>query len=109
MEVSKRRALDAITALTSQFAITLNYGVSEAYENQCRLNAEVKKLQRNIQNFVRQVDLWNKQISEISRAIKELGDIETWSQKLNVDMNCYRTVLQYSSYPKNPSPVRNYH
>uniref|UniRef100_A0A0R3WD45 Biogenesis of lysosome-related organelles complex 1 subunit 1 n=1 Tax=Taenia asiatica TaxID=60517 RepID=A0A0R3WD45_TAEAS len=58
------------------------------------LNTEVKRLCSNIQTFSRQVNLWSKEIFDVSSALKELGDTETWSQKLCRDVQIIHNTLE---------------
>ncbi|VDM32098.1 unnamed protein product [Hydatigera taeniaeformis] len=94
LETCELRVLNSVFDLASQVSINLNEKVSKAYENQCRLNTEVKRLCSNILTFSRQVDLWSKEIFEISSALKELGDAETWSQKLCRDVQIIHDTLE---------------
>ncbi|KAL5105350.1 RAD50-interacting protein 1 [Taenia crassiceps] len=94
LETYELRVLDSVLELASQLSLNLNEKVSKAYDNQCRLNTEMKRLRCNIQTFSRQVDLWNKEIFDISSALKELGDAETWSQKLCRDVEIIHNTLE---------------
>ncbi|KAL5962880.1 RAD50-interacting protein 1 [Taenia solium] len=94
LETHELRTLDSVLELAYQLSLNLNEKVSRAYDNQCRLNTEVKRLCSNIQTFSRQVDLWSKEIFDVSSALKELGDTETWSQKLCRDVQIIHNTLE---------------
>ncbi|KAH9280618.1 RAD50-interacting protein 1 [Echinococcus granulosus] len=94
LETYELQVLDSVLELTSQLSLNLNEKISKAYDNQCRLDTEVKRLCSNIQTFNCQVDLWNKEILDINSALKELGDAETWSQKLCRDVQIIHDTLQ---------------
>jgi len=78
----------------SQFVLdTLNKEVSEAFVNQKKIDAKVKQLNQNSTQFVKQSQQWIHLLENFNTALKELGDVENWSKKIETDMQIINTTL----------------
>uniref|UniRef100_A0AA85JDR4 Biogenesis of lysosome-related organelles complex 1 subunit 1 n=1 Tax=Trichobilharzia regenti TaxID=157069 RepID=A0AA85JDR4_TRIRE len=68
-----------------------------AYINQHRLNSEFKELVSQLHIYQNHVNLWLKMVTDIRSSLKELGDVECWSMKMEEDAmlidHCLQTVL----------------
>lgn len=94
-ELEKKR-IHAIESTNkfSQFVLnTLNKEVSEAFVNQKKIDAKVKQLNQNTTQFVKQSQQWMHLLENFNTALKELGDVENWSKKIESDMKIINTTL----------------
>ncbi|KAI9093446.1 GCN5-like 1 [Phlyctochytrium arcticum] len=79
-------ASTAVTNLTDCIADTLNVRVASAFKAQRDLEAESKHFQAATSQFIRQSRQWFTIINEFDSALKELGDVKTWSHTIEKDV-----------------------
>ncbi|KAJ3128830.1 biogenesis of lysosome- organelles complex 1 subunit 1 [Nowakowskiella sp. JEL0407] len=60
-------------------------GVSDVYKNQISIEANVKALQISLSTFAKQQKLWLDLVDNFNTALKELGDVENWSELIERD------------------------
>ncbi|KAH7731814.1 biogenesis of lysosome-related organelles complex 1 subunit 1 [Aphelenchoides avenae] len=68
--------------------------VSYAYSNQKKLDAESKKLEKHAANLLQSTEQWVSQIDSFNQALKEIGDVESWSKAIETDMTIVLNTLQ---------------
>lgn len=76
----------AIEKLTSENVRELNEGVSQAYLNQHKLDNEARKLQANVAKLTKQAQQWMVACNGLNEAVKDLGDITTWTKTIENDV-----------------------
>uniref|UniRef100_A0A095AK54 pyruvate dehydrogenase (acetyl-transferring) n=1 Tax=Schistosoma haematobium TaxID=6185 RepID=A0A095AK54_SCHHA len=97
LETKKQTMLVSIDEMTNGLLTRIDENVSKAYINQHRLNSEFKELITQLHIYQNHVNIWLKLVSDIRNVLKELGDVECWSMKMEQDAmlidSCLQTVL----------------
>ena len=97
-EQEKRRtdACQAAEKLTDALVDHLNVGVAQAYLNQKRLDAEAKELHTHAAEFARQTQNWLSLVDSFNGSLKEVGDLESWSNAIEKDLKVVSSALEYT-------------
>ena len=95
-DLKKKEALDSANVVVDKLVSTLNDGVEEVYQNQKKLEAESKQLQAHAAQFSKQTIQWLQLAEGFNRALKELGDVENWSQVSEAEMTTIAGALEYA-------------
>nr|AAW25690.1 SJCHGC03830 protein [Schistosoma japonicum] len=97
LEAKKQAMLFSINEMINGLLTKIDENVSKAYINQHRLNTEFKELITQLHIYQNHVNVWLKLVSDIRNVLKELGDVECWSVKMEQDAmlidSCLQTVL----------------
>lgn len=83
----------AIETLASSNVQALNEDVSQAYLNQHKLDSEAQKLQANVAKLTKQAQQWMILCNSLNGAVKELGDIKTWTKTIENDVKFVSKVI----------------
>ncbi|XP_035689171.1 biogenesis of lysosome-related organelles complex 1 subunit 1-like [Branchiostoma floridae] len=97
-ELQEKRRKDTIaaaTAVTLALGENLNSGVSQAYVNQKKLDAEAKQLQTQAATYAKKTLQWLAVVEGFNQALKEIGDVENWARSIESDMRIISTALEY--------------
>lgn len=70
------RAVDDLVGIVLSL---FDRNVAKAYRNQRRLNADIKELHTNVQAHCRNTKDWIQLVTEFTKSMKELGDVEHWA------------------------------
>jgi hypothetical protein len=73
-------AVSSASNATNILAAHLCRDVSIAFQNQKELNSKTKALKVSLDVYSAQTREWLKLFNEFNTALKELGDIENWSE-----------------------------
>ncbi|KAJ3189897.1 hypothetical protein HDU85_000183 [Gaertneriomyces sp. JEL0708] len=90
----RRETENKLNALADSLAETVNVGVASAFASEQAIEAETKRLQAGIMTYQKQTKMWLGKIAEVNDALKELGDIQTWSQAIERDMKDICLVIE---------------
>lgn len=93
LEKKRVRAIESTNNYSTFILNSLNKEVSEAFVNQKKIDAKVKQLNQNTTQFVKQSQQWIHLLENFNTALKELGDVENWSKKIETDMHIINTTL----------------
>lgn len=102
-EQRRQEALRALYKFNSAVVDAINSGVSCAYTNQCQIDAEMKHLQNQVSQFNKLSGQWTSMLEGFHAALKELGDVENWSQTIEADLKTIATTLEYVNKPRETS------
>lgn len=72
----------------------LNRDIAQAYLNQHTLDSETRKLQSNISKLTKQVQQWMIVCNNLNNAVKELGDVTSWTTTIENDVKFISTILE---------------
>lgn len=88
VEINNKRvaAEKAVEILTVKSVKKLNDGVAQAYLNQHKLDAEARKLQTNMATLTKNAQQWMVACNNLNAAVKDLGDINTWTKTIENDV-----------------------
>jgi hypothetical protein len=88
VEINNKRLIaeKAIENLTAKNVKSLNDDVSRAYMNQHRLDSEIRKLKANVNKLTKQAQQWMIICNNLNGAVKDLGDISTWTKTIENDV-----------------------
>jgi len=93
-EKRKNETIVSLHELSDAVVENLNQRVSCAYTNQKRLDIECKKLEKNGLNLTRYAEQWMRMIESFNDALKEIGDVETWSNTIENDVEVIAETIQ---------------
>lgn len=97
---NKRLAAEkAVENLTSKNVNALNEDVSRAYMNQHRLDNETRKLKANVNKLTKQAQQWMIICNNLNGAVKDLGDINTWTKTIENDIQFIASAIGESYKP----------
>lgn len=103
IEKKKIAATELVSDVTNHLVNHLNDGVSQAYLNQRKLDAETKQLQANVVQFSKQANQWLNLVKTLDKSVKELGDVENWAKRIENDLKVISSALEYV-YKVGPQP-----
>ncbi|KJE94730.1 hypothetical protein CAOG_005324 [Capsaspora owczarzaki ATCC 30864] len=69
--------------------------VAQVFNNQRLLEAESKQLQTLASRYSKQASQWLGTVDAFNQALKEIGDVETWSKSIEIDMRAIATALEF--------------
>ena len=100
-EINNKRAIaeKAIENLAARNVKALNEDISQAYMNQHRLDNESRKLQANVNKLTKQAQQWMIICNSLNNAVKDLGDINTWTKRIESDVQFISNAIGESYKP----------
>lgn len=101
INVKRVAAEKAVENLTTESVKDLNSGVAQAYLNQHKLDSEVRKLQTNVTKLTKQAQQWMIVCNSLNGAVKDLGDISTWTKTIQTDIKFIVDAVEESCKPLN--------
>ncbi|XP_040578668.1 biogenesis of lysosome-related organelles complex 1 subunit 1 [Lepeophtheirus salmonis] len=94
-EILRKEASEAGGALTESLTDHLNVGVAQAYINQKRIDSQAKELHAHAEEFAKRSKEWINIIQGFQSSLKDLGDVLSWAQTIQSDMNILSSSLEY--------------
>lgn len=91
----RREAITPATCLTEVLVDHLNVGVAQANRSQRKLDNKVKTLQIQAAQSAKHTGQWLGMVENFNQALKEIGDVQNWVQKIELDMCTITTMLKY--------------
>lgn len=91
----------AVENLTARNVKELNEDVSQAYLNQHKLDAEARKLHANVAKLTKQAQQWMIICNNLNSAVKDLGDISTWTKSIENHVKFIANTISDSHKPLN--------
>ena len=100
-EINRKRVIaeKAVERLTTENVQALNDDISQAYLNQHKLDSEARKLQANVIKLGKQAQQWMAICNNLNGAVKDLGDIKTWTSKIEDDIKFISKTIEESVQP----------
>jgi len=88
-EIEKKRqaAIKALHHFNKIYLDRANRNVTKAYNNQRKLHRDVRKLKNESDRFMKISQLWMTDLNKFQEALKELGDLGSWSDVIEKDLN----------------------
>lgn len=83
---SQQRACEAVAPAASAAVDALNADMRHVWQNQQKLETELRSLQRESQQLCTQAQSWVQMYDSFHGALKALGDVENWADVLRRDM-----------------------
>ncbi|RNA08898.1 biogenesis of lysosome-related organelles complex 1 subunit 1 [Brachionus plicatilis] len=102
LEKKRIKAIEATNKFSQFLVDRLNKEVSEAFVNQKKIDAKIKQLNQNTSIFIKQSNQWIQLLENFNTALKELGDVENWSKKIESDMKIINNTLNDIVKEDNP-------
>lgn len=101
-EINAKRvaAEKAVENLTVRSVKELNDGIAQAYLNEQKLDNEARKLQDNITRLTKQAQQWMIVCNNLNSAVKDLGDISTWTKTIQNDVKFVAGAIEESYRPQ---------
>lgn len=102
-EINSKRvsAEKAIECWTGESVMELNNGIAQAYLNQHKLDNEVRKLQSNVCKLTKQVQQWMIVCNSLNGAVKDIGDVSTWTKTIQKDIKYVASAIEELNKPQN--------
>eukprot|EP01080_Neovahlkampfia_damariscottae_P011159 gene11159-3981_t len=82
----RQQVLDNLREVNRGLVIEVNQGIVEVFSNQQILENEAKKLHSQSAKFSKQANQWVQLFNNLNQSIKELGDVENWSEHIQDDI-----------------------
>lgn len=100
-EINNKRVIaeKAVENLTAKSVKELNEGIAQAYLNQHKLDNEARKLQANVAKVTKQAQQWMTVCNNLNGAVKDLGDISTWTKAIENDVKFVVNAIEESYKP----------
>ena len=101
VEINNKRVVaeKAVENLTAKNVKMLNEDVSQAYLNQHRLDAAARELHSNVAKLTKQAQQWMIISKNLNTAVKDLGDITTWTKTIENDVKFITNSISESYKP----------
>ncbi|KAI6238036.1 Biogenesis of lysosome-related organelles complex 1 subunit 1 [Aphelenchoides fujianensis] len=93
-EKRKSEAVVAAQSFSNSVVDHLNAQVSRAYQNQKRLDVESKRLEKNAELLARVAEGWMEMIASFNYALKEIGNVDTFSRAIERDTTIIARTLE---------------
>ncbi|EGC31302.1 hypothetical protein DICPUDRAFT_82800 [Dictyostelium purpureum] len=100
----KKEAISSMGEVTNGLVDSVNTGVACIFANQKKLETESRLLQQNTAKFSKQTNQWIQLIEGFNNSLKEIGDVENWSRKIENDMHNISDIIDFLYTNTNPIP-----
>jgi len=82
--------VDTVTGLMLD---SINNNVAIVFQNQKLIEAEAKHLEQESNKLNKNAKKWVELLGNLQLSLKELGDVESWAQTIESDVNTIVSVL----------------
>eukprot|EP01147_Barroeca_monosierra_P004127 gene4127-62_t len=90
------RASEQMQALVSDAVVDLNAEVSQVFANQKAIDSEIQSMQEALARQKRATAKWSTSVKKFNQSLKEIGDVENWTEILENDMRIVLDAIQLS-------------
>jgi len=74
---------------------SLNEGVADVFTTQKQLELEAKHLQTSLVKYTKLSNQWISMVENFNQALKEIGDVENWAERIEADMHAISQGLEF--------------
>mmetsp|Transcript_40903 Transcript_40903/g.56978 ORF Transcript_40903/g.56978 Transcript_40903/m.56978 type:complete len:130 (+) Transcript_40903:55-444(+) len=95
---SEARRLEASAAaqkVSKVLVESLNEGVASVFTTQKQLEMEAKHLQSSLVKYTKLSNQWISMVENFNQALKEIGDVENWAERIEADMHSISQGLEF--------------
>ncbi|CAK9304773.1 unnamed protein product [Gordionus sp. m RMFG-2023] len=103
IDKKKLEAIEASKNLVSTIVDNVNESVARAYINQKQIENASKKLQIQINQYIKNTNQWLSLMENFHKSLKEIGDIENWSISIEKDLQFISEKLESKLGPSQTS------
>eukprot|EP00041_Stephanoeca_diplocostata_P004701 m.49064 g.49064 ORF g.49064 m.49064 type:complete len:128 (+) comp15299_c0_seq1:217-600(+) len=94
-ETRRAEAVSAAQNVTKVMVQSLNEGVAKVFSTQKQLEVEAKQLQTSLQKYTKLSNQWISMVENFNQALKEIGDVENWAERIEADMKNISDGLEF--------------
>ncbi|EDV27177.1 uncharacterized protein TRIADDRAFT_54870 [Trichoplax adhaerens] len=103
-EKLKKEAMESCVAFGNALVDKMNTGVATAYQNQKKLDQELKQLQIHTAEYSKVASQWMGLVDGFNQSLKEIGDVENWAKTIENDMQVVCKSLEFA-YKGSNEPI----
>ncbi|KAH0794040.1 biogenesis of lysosome-related organelles complex 1 subunit 1 [Histomonas meleagridis] len=85
-ELENRIVNESIPTLSDAIFSELNEGSTKIVENQKEIDQRCRAVKAEWQNFNNELGKWAQLIDNLDREIKQIGDVRSWSQQIQTEV-----------------------
>lgn len=100
-DLKRQQTLDSLKDVSKSLVIEVNQGIVQLFTNQQNLENESKKLHTQSIKFSKLSTNWVQLYQNLNTSVKELGDVDNWSQHIHSDIQGIVKNIDYILNAKN--------
>eukprot|EP00037_Helgoeca_nana_P002007 m.31176 g.31176 ORF g.31176 m.31176 type:complete len:131 (-) comp12294_c0_seq1:373-765(-) len=94
-DVRRQEASVAAQKVSKVLVESLNEGVAAVFTTQKQLELEAKHLQSSLVKYTKLSNQWISMVENFNQALKEIGDVENWAERIEADMHSISQGLEF--------------
>eukprot|EP00035_Acanthoeca_spectabilis_P040412 m.69682 g.69682 ORF g.69682 m.69682 type:complete len:130 (-) comp9978_c0_seq2:4490-4879(-) len=94
-ETRRQEASVASQKVAKVLVESLNEGVAAVFTTQKQLELEAKHLQGSLVKYTKLSNQWISMVENFNQALKEIGDVENWAERIEADMHSISQGLEF--------------
>lgn len=100
-DLKRQQTLDSLKDVSKSLVIDVNQGIVQLFTNQQNLENESKRLHQQSTKFSKLSTNWVQLYSNLNSSVKELGDVENWTQHIHSDIQSIVKNIDFILNAKN--------